>query len=164
MPQREFGAGHDPGARQVPSKQKPPQQFVSDMHPAPSGRHVLHAPMTQNSEQTLPQAPQLLASLWRFVHVLPQSAGVPIGHTHTSPSQVPGGEQVIASQVLHAPMTQAPPAGQTWPQAPQLLASLSRLVHSPPQIDDGGRHGVHSVSLHTLGGRQVIGLQLGLQK
>src|SRR5438093_10719853 len=90
-------------------------------------------PPWQNScgPHVRPQAPQLLWSNARFVsHALlafrSQSAN--------------GGEQVTTR---HVPFTQALTVFgtlQLWPQAPQLLASVLRLVQVLPHATVGGGH------------------------
>lgn len=84
----------------------------------------------------VPQAPQLLASVWVFVQVPLQLVGVAVGQqtplaqtwalgSHTGP---------VALPQWHWPPAQTSPARQALPQVPQLLLSVCRLTQLPPQL------------------------------
>jgi hypothetical protein len=68
------------------------------------------------AEQLLPQAPQLLASVFVSTHTLLQTVGLFAGH----------GPQ--------APETHASPRAHWWPQEPQLFGSVDTFTHLPEQI------------------------------
>ena len=67
----------------------------------------------------MPQLPQLLVSLLRFLHV-PLQQLCPLGQSPWEPQ-------------VHAPLTQVSPEAQTWPQVPQLLVSVLTSLHVPLQ-------------------------------
>ena len=130
----------------VSSRHAPPQEVV------PVGQ--AHAPATHcvPPEHTVPQAPQWLALVWVFTHAPPQLVRPP-AQLQVPPEQ----NEPPKHPVLHAPqlrgsiwrLVQVPlhcvvpalhtgwqlPSTHTWPvaqlrpQAPQLTASLARLVH-----------------------------------
>jgi hypothetical protein len=77
--------------------------------------------------QTLPQLPQLLASVWVSTHLLSQ--------------QLFGGPQEAEPQP-HAPALQASPGGQALPQAPQLFTSVWVFTHVLLQQTLGEVHDV----------------------
>ena len=86
----------------------------------PSGLHVAeleHDPLAQLSPaaHTLPQAPQLLGSVWRSTHA-------PL---HSVPVHV---------DAWHAPAVQTSPGGHATPQAPQLFGSVCVSTQAVPQI------------------------------
>jgi len=81
--------------------QPPSQQFLPD-------------------EQTLPQLPQLLLSVFKLKHPEPQQ---------DCPE-----EQVVVPPHWHKPPTQEPPL-QVSPQLPQFLGSVFRSVHPAAQQD-----------------------------
>lgn len=69
--------------------------------------------------QTVPQPPQFMLSDEASMHRLVQRIS-PVGQL-----------------VLHAPLRQAVPGPQRWPQAPQLALSLARLVQTCPPLEPG---------------------------
>jgi hypothetical protein len=72
--------------------------------------------------QTVPQLPQLLASLLRVMQTPLQSVA-PVGQVG-----------------LQAPAVQVVPLGQTVPQLPQLRASLLRVTQAPAHAVVPGSH------------------------
>ncbi len=123
------------GVQAPPAQTWPAGHSAFDVHAA----GATQAPATHASPdgQTSPQAPQLLASLCRSTHALPQVVCVHAG-VQAPPAQTwPAGHSafdVHAAGATQAPATQASPDGQSSPQAPQLLGSLWRSTHALPQV------------------------------
>jgi len=69
-------------------------------------------------EQVVPQAPQLLLSVWRFVQL---------------PGAAPHLSGLVVGQ-LHTPLTQDAPAAHAVPHAPQFAASADRSTHAVPHV------------------------------
>ena len=97
-----------------------PQLLTSDLISVSLPKHVMtsdatHSPDAQicPSPQTLPQAPQLAASLVKLIHLPLQS--------------------VVSAGQTQAPSTQFWPSTQASPQAPQLALSDERSVQTPQQ-------------------------------
>ena len=83
-----------------------------------------HVPVTHVGpvalEQTLPQAPQLSASVIVSTHSSPQHTRLPVhGGMH--------------SDSMHRPPMQTCPGGHTVPHVPQFVESVSVSTHLPPQ-------------------------------
>jgi len=80
--------------------------------------------------QTVPHAPQLSRSDWRFVQT-PLHTSNPPGH-------------------LHWPLTQFSPPEQAWPHDPQFAGSELRLTQAPAQaVDPAPQSALQTPILHT---------------
>jgi hypothetical protein len=120
---------HCPLAQHLPLQVVPRQLQPSSGFPeqlTQSGEHTLwHVPLWQDGlekqvEHWVPQAPQLLTSVWRLTQT-PLHEVSPLGHTQAPPEQVC-------------------PVGQTVEQAPQLWSSVWRSTHAPLQSVSPGGH------------------------
>src|SRR5258706_292261 len=90
-------------------------------------------------EQTWLQAPQLLTSPLTSIQVPLQLSSplwqhnpleqLPEQHSPFCTQAAPSAKQVV----IHVPLEQVVPCGQTLPQEPQLLLSICRFTHMPLQ-------------------------------
>jgi hypothetical protein len=78
---------------------------------------------------TMPQPPQLPASVWVFVQAVPQTVS-------------PEGQ-------AQAPFAQLAPVAQTLPHAPQFVGSELKFGQAPPQVGVGGPVGLVDGHMHS---------------